>query len=206
MPASFRNIAYSLAITLMLASAAQAETPYAAVKIGAFLPNGRGGTQANQEGGLKNFDSGFNFEGGVGFYVAPYAIFEFGTGYYRAERSDNIAGTSQNYTLGTIPVTATAKYIISNDPFEFGIGAGAGYYFAAIDWEVANNSGSTHGTALGYHLVGNADYRLSEAVSIGAEIKWISAKPEIDLSLTGAGDKKWEIGGTFLNLAAKFRF
>lgn len=200
----------ALGLTALLLTAAHAETTststYGVVKFGAFLPNGEGDTDNVDEGGLKDFDSGFNAEVGVGFYPAPYAALEFGAGYYRSERNDDTPAGSRSYTLETIPVTATAKFIISNDPFEFGIGAGGGYYFASMDWDVANSSGSTHGTALGYHIVGNADYRVSERVSIGAEIKWITAEPKIDLSITGAGDKKWEIGGTFLNLAAKYRF
>ncbi len=201
-----RILAIALSLTALLFTSAHAENPYGVLKIGAFLPNGKGNNQTTQEGGLKDFDTGFNAEAALGFYLAPYAVIEVGTGYYRSVRSDDIAGINQSYTLGTIPIIATAKFVIDNDPFEFAVGAGAGYYFAAVDWEVANSTGSTHGTALGYHVVGSADYRLSETVSIGSEIKWHSAEPKIDLAIPGAGDRKWEVGGTTLNLTAKYRF
>ena len=205
-----RILTSALGLTALLLTSAHAETPYGVLKLGAFLPNGKGDTAPTvvDEGGLKDFDAGFNVEAGVGFYAAPYAAFEFGSGYYRSERNDDTPAGNKKYTLGTIPVTATAKFIIANDPFEFGIGAGVGYYFAAINYSdsSAGLDKDTHGTALGYHVVGNADYRISESVSLGAEIKWISAKPKIDLLITGNGDKNWEIGGTFLSLTAKYRF
>ena len=121
-----RILTSALGLTALLLTSAHAETPYGVVKLGAFLPNGKGDTQITDEGGLKDFDTGFNVEAAVGFYVAPYAAFEFGSGYYRSERNDDTPAGNKKYTLGTIPVTATAKFIVANDPFEFGIGAGAG--------------------------------------------------------------------------------
>jgi len=184
-------------------ASAQAEDTYLAVKAGGFLPNGKG--DATNQGGLKDFDTGYNMEVAIGFRPASYAAIEAASGFYTSERQDTVNGSSTKATIYGVPVTITAKGIIPLNKADFFVGAGAGYYFGVLDQSGQPRSSSSHGNALGYHIVGGFDYNISEHYSLGSEIKWFSTKPEFDANNSGV-KTKWELGGTTLGLGMKYKF
>jgi len=199
-----------LLIPLSVASAAAADTGYFSVKGGSFLPNGSGGANS-----LKSFNTGYNAELAVGFRPESYAALELGTGYFSASGTVANADSSSRKTVYGIPITATAKAILDTTKFDLFAGAGFGYYFAFIDNHVDFFSGglpsvqeSSHGGALGYHLVAGADYKLSERFRLGADFKWFVAKPELELtdSQNVKSRAKWDIGGEVLNVGLKYLF
>ncbi|MCM0080815.1 outer membrane beta-barrel protein [Geomonas sp. Red32] len=205
-----------LALALVLASAAGAsadETSYFSVKGGMFLPNGKG--DANGQGGLKNLDSGYSAEVAVGYRPDTYAALELGTGFYTAHGSVTTADTSTTQTIYGIPVTATAKGILDTEKLQFFAGAGVGYYFTFIDNKVEFFNGgiptvqeSSHGGALGYHVVAGGDWKLTKRFMIGADYKWFSVKPDLEVT-TAQNAKvksKWEMGGSILNVGLKYAF
>ena len=188
---------------------ALAEGTYAGIKVGGFMPNGKGDT--TNQGGLKDFDTGYNLELAVGFRPASYAAIEAGTGFYSASRDIAITTTSrEKSTIYGVPATITAKAVLPLERSEFFVGAGAGYYFSVLQRDSTNGassrSSSSHGNALGYHLVGGFDYNLGERYSLGAEIKWFSTKPKFDDAGGTGSQTEWEFGGTTLNLGVKYKF
>lgn len=198
-----RYLGFVLLVLLCGAVSAQAEDTYLSVKVGGFLPNGKG--DASSQGGLKDFDTGYNTELAIGFKPAPYAAIEVASGFYSAEKQDTVNGTSTKATIYGVPVTVTAKAILSASKADFFAGAGAGYYFGVLDQSSPARDSSTHGNALGYHIVGGFDYNVSQRYSLGADIKWFSTKPEFDANNSGL-KTEWELGGTTLNLGMKYKF
>ena len=197
-------------IPLSVSSAAAFDTGYFSVKGGSFLPNGGGGANS-----LSSFNSGYNTELAVGYRPESYAALELGTGFFSASGSVANADSRSAKTVYGIPITATAKAILDLEKFELFAGAGAGYYFAFIDNKVDFYNGglpsvqeSSHGSALGYHLVLGSDYKLSDRVRLGADFKWFVAKPELELtdSQDVKSRQKWDVGGTVLNLGFKYLF
>jgi len=178
---------------------------YLTFKAGAFLPNGNGETS----GDLKDYDTGFNVELAAGIKPAPYVAVEAAVGYYRTERSYNYNFDSTKPTDDTvsgIPLTLTIKGVIETEKADFFAGAGAGYYFCILDQETPTLNMTQHGNALGYHVLGGMDYKLSEQIAVGGEAKWFATKPKFE-NINAIGQKiEWEMGGTTLNLTAKYRF
>lgn len=206
-----RSVLLSAALLsfIMAAPSIAEDGTYGAFRAGVFLPNSKG--DATQQGGMSNFDAGYNMELAIGFRPASYAAIEIGTGFYSSSRDTQNAALGQSEKLNAygVPVTATAKGILSSGPFEFFAGAGIGYYFSLLEREATSGGITTnksfHGNALGYHLVGGADYSLNERIALGAEIKWMSTRPDMD-DFSGTGKKKWEFGGTAMNVGVKYKF
>jgi len=199
-----------LLIPLSVSAAAAEDTGYFSVKGGSFLPNGSGGAYS-----LKSFDTGYGAELAIGFRPESYAALELGTGLFSSSGTVTTADSSSSKTIYGIPITATAKAILDLKKSELYAGAGFGYYFAFIDNKVDffNNSlpsvqESSHGGALGYHLVVGGDYKVSDRFRLGADFKWFEAKPELELT-DSQGIKtraKWDIGGEVINVGFKYLF
>jgi len=111
-------------------------------------------------------------------------------------------------------VTATAKAILDLEKLDLFAGAGLGYYFAFINNDISFVNGrspvseSSHGSALGYHLVVGGDYKVSDHLRVGADFKYFVAKPEFTLTnAQGTKDTaKWDVGGSTINLGLKYYF
>lgn len=209
-----RKLLLSGVMTLFAVSTAAAEgsSSYFSVKGGAFLPNGKESGAANS---LNSFDSGYNAEIAVGYRPESYAAIEVGTGMYSASGTVTDSSARVQRTLTGIPVTATAKAILDLDKLELFGGAGIGYYFNFIDNKIDFINGgippvseSSHGNALGYHLVAGGDFKVSENFRVGADFKWFSVKT--DLELTDAQNTRktssWDLGGTTLNFGIKYLY
>lgn len=162
---------------------------YAGIKGGAFLPNG------DSEEGLDEFDTGFNVEAFAGMeLMAPLAV-EVAGGYYRAKGSEG----EIDAVASAIPVTLTAKgnFNIMDQLTVYG-GGGLGMYMAKVKVDDVDLDESA--TKLGFHLVGGAEYRISEALAVLAEVKWFSVKP----SFGGDLDQDIKFGGIIVNAGVKF--
>lgn len=189
------------------AAAAEVGSGYLSVKGGSYLPNGKSGS-------LKSFDTGYNAEVAVGYRAEKYAAIEIGTGIFSSSSTVSNADASSKMSLYGIPVTATAKAILDLEKLDLFAGAGLGYYFAFVDNDVSFTQGpapvheSSHGSALGYHLVLGGDYKLSERFRVGADFKYFVAKPELEI--TDAQNvktrSKWDVGGTVINAGIKYLF
>jgi outer membrane protein W len=206
----FKLLLTCLLVPLAVSSAAAADRGYFSVKGGSFLPNGKGGAAS-----LTSFNSGYSAEVAVGYRAENYAALEIGTGLYSASSEVSNADLSSKKTLYGVPVTATAKAILDLEKLELFAGAGLGYYFAFIDNDLNFTQGSlapvkesSHGSALGYHLVLGGDYKVSERFRLGADFKYFVAKPELEL--TDAQNvkvrSKWDVGGTLVNVGLKYLF
>jgi outer membrane protein W len=192
---------------IALPAVAGAEDTYLSLKGGVFLPNGKSGN------GLNSFDAGYSVDFSLGYRLEQYVAVELGTGVYTAKGSTATATTSDSMELFAVPVTVTVKGLLSLERTELYAGAGGGYYFGAMDRKQTRGAASadetSHGGALGYHVVAGADYRLNKNVSLGAEFKWFATKPELeftDLENGGKTKNKWELGGSTFGLAAKYWF
>lgn len=188
-----------------LVTIAHAEGEFATFKAGGFLPNGNG----SATGSLKDYDTGFNIEAAAGFKPVPYVALEAATGFFRASRDYNYNFDSTKPTKDTasgVPITLSIKGIIGTERIDLFAGAGAGYYFCILDQRTPTLNMSQHGNALGYHVVGGIDYKFSEQWYFGAEIKWFVTKPKFE-NINALGQKvEWEMGGTNMNLTAKYHF
>jgi opacity protein-like surface antigen len=209
-----------LAMALMTAvlaagSASAADQTYVAARGGIFLPNGRDGGDYK---GFKYFDTGYSFDIAAGYRPVSYAAVEVGTGLYTASGKITQPGFSIDRTAYGVPITLTAKGIIEFDKLILSGGGGIGLYQGFIDNKISFPGTpvdeSNHGTAVGYQAVFDADFKLNEKWAVGANFKWFSARPEIELttvsqdgsSLVRNSKDKWEIGGTTVNIGVKYSF
>ncbi|GAM10696.1 hypothetical protein OR1_02989 [Geobacter sp. OR-1] len=203
-----------LALALIMAtvaagSASAADEPYVTARGGLFLPNGK-------DVGFKYFDTGYNFEVAAGYRPVPYAAIEAGTGFYSTSGSQANAGKSTDRTAYGVPVTLSAKGILEFEKLMLSAGAGVGYYFGFINTDHTNSitpgqnfSESNHGAAVGYQVLFDADFKLSQHWTVGANFKWFSAKPEIELKDPTdytVKKQKWEFGGINIDVGAKYFF
>ncbi|KAF0220767.1 MAG: hypothetical protein FD174_1091 [Geobacteraceae bacterium] len=206
----------SFPLVLSPISAYAADAGYVAMKAGVFLPNGKSESVDRKDNGFGDLDSGYNVELAVGFKPESYAAVELGTGVYSASGKRSGVGSSADLTAYGVPVTVTAKGLLDLEKWELFAGAGVGYYFGFVDQRTDTAAGnsvmsrdeSSHGGALGYHVVAGADYRISRQMAAGVDFKWFSARPELEFT-DAAGTKvksKWEIGGSVLNVGVKYMF
>ena len=212
-----------LAMAVMMAalsggSAVAAEQTYLSARGGIFLPNGDDGGDYK---GFKYFDTGYSVDVAVGYRPVSYAAFEFGTGFYSTSGEVNRSDFNIDRTFYGVPITLTVKGIIETDRLLLSAGAGAGLYQGYMDNKIDFNSGSyvdsvdesNHGTAVGYQIMADADLKLSDRWTIGANFRWFTARPEIEMqNISPERDRiittkdDWEIGGTTVNIGMKYFF
>ncbi len=175
---------------------------YIALRGGAFSPN-------SDEEGLKDFDTGYNIEVAYGYKINPNFAVEGGIGRYSSEYEETVTIYGVDYsataTASAIPITVTAKGIIPlpGDKVEFYGGVGIGLYLATSEAEIAGVSMSYDANAFGFHVVGGADFNISDNIAIGGEIKWVSVEPEFDI----VGVKyDTPYGGLIFNAGVKYKF
>lgn len=212
------RVATVCAVAILTAGAAQAaDSTYIAARAGIYLPNGRDGGDYK---GLKYFDTGYDVEVAAGYRPVSYAAIEMGTGLYTASGKVNTADFAIDRTVYGVPVTLTAKGILEFEKLQLSAGAGIGYYQTFLDNKISFTNGtiasvdqSNHGSALGYQAVFDADFKVSDHWQVGANFKWFSARPEIELQNPNAAGTaivttkdKWEVGGTTVNLGVKYSF
>lgn len=185
---------------------------YVALKGGIFDPN-------DEDDGLKDFETGYNAEIAFGYRMNPNVAFEFGIGKYSSDFEEsgfiidvfgNVYPAQISFTASAIPVTATVKGIAptGGGVVDLYIGGGLGYYMAKIeaDLEISglgSASDSFDEEEVGFHVVGGAEFNVSENIALGLEAKWFTVEPEFDFD----GEKeKVEFGGAIFNGILKFSF
>jgi hypothetical protein len=207
-----------MASVLAVGSASAADQTYVAARGGIFLPNGRDGGDYK---GFKYFDTGYSFDIAAGYRPVSYAALELGTGIYTASGTVNRPSFVQERSAYGVPITLTAKGILEFDRLLISGGAGLGLYQGFINnkihWSTAGIDPvdeTSHGTAMGYQVVFDTDFKVNEHWTVGANFKWFSARPEIEMQSINATEtgydtnkkSKWEIGGTTVNLGVKYFF
>jgi outer membrane protein W len=208
-------VAVAAAAALLCAVPAfAADSSYLSVKGGVFLPNGR---DSGDYKGFKYFDTGYNVDVAVGYRPESYAALEVGTGFYTAAGTVRTQDFTIDRTAYGIPVTLTAKGILEFTKLVLSAGAGLGYYQGFIENNISFASAvppvneTNHGGALGYQAVLDADLKMSDRWLVGANFKWFSARPSIELKNVQNNQvvttkDKWEIGGTVINVGMKYLF
>jgi len=166
---------------------AQYGQPYFFAHLGIFDPN-------NDLDGLRGYDSGGNFDIGVGSRVAPLFAIDGTFGGYGAERGSSEATV--------VPLTIGGRLIIPHPIIEPYVGAGLGLYFTSLD-EPINGIDDTSSDFGGYLSIG-ADFWLNPRVALNFEGKYHWVNPTFQDS-SGA-DFDVNMGGWTANLGVRVAF
>ncbi len=152
-----------------------------------FFVHGGGFEPNDDSDGLAGYDSGFNFDAGIGSRVSPILAIEGTIGGYGADNGPN--------EVRVVPLTVGVRLILPNPIIEPYIGAGVGFYFADLKEEAVggfpgiDDSDATGG---GYVSLG-LDAWLNPRVALNLEGKYQMAKPtftdnlgrDIDVDVSG---------------------
>jgi opacity protein-like surface antigen len=161
---------------------------YAVVKVGGYAP---------QHEDLSNFGAGFDGEVAIGHRFTSNLALEAAAGWFRS--TTNVGDGA----LSIIPLTATGKVILPVEQLELYGLAGAGVYFASYSASSDYGSVSSSGTAFGFHLGGGAALRVTPAVSLGAELRYLFANPRFS---GDAGTGKAHLNGLRFAATLEYRF
>lgn len=165
--------------------------PYFFGHVGVFEPN-------TDTDGLKFFDSGMNFDIGIGSRVSPILAVEGAIGSYSTDK--------QGLTVTVVPITIGVRVIAPSPFFEPYIGGGVGIYSADVDFPTAINgagqavavaSGSE--TTMGGYLSAGVDAWLNPRMALNVEGKYHWANPSI-------GPVDVNVGGWTVNLGIRISF
>ncbi len=158
-----------------------------------------GGFEPNDSGdGLAGYDSGFNFDVGVGSRVSPFLALEGTIGGYGADGGPN--------EVRVVPLTIGARLILPNPIIEPYVGAGIGFYFADLK-EPLNFGGigtdDSDATAGGYVSLG-LDAWLNPRVALNLEGRYHMADPTFT---NNAGqDFDVDVSGWAISLGVRLGF
>jgi opacity protein-like surface antigen len=166
---------------------AQYGQPYFFAHLGIFEPN-------NELDGLRGYDSGGNFDIGVGSRVSPLFALDGTFGGYGADRGSDEARV--------VPLTIGGRLIIPHPFLEPYVGAGLGLYFSSLDEPV--NAIDDTSTDVGGYLSLGADFWLNPRVALNFEGKYHWVDPTFE---TNAGsDVDVDLSGWAVNLGVRFSF
>lgn len=167
---------------------AQYGQPYFFAHLGIFDPND------DDLDGLRGYDSGGNFDIGVGSRVAPLFAIDGTFGGYGAERGSSEATV--------VPMTIGGRLIIPHPFIEPYVGAGLGLYFTSLD-EPINGIDDTSSDFGGYLSIG-ADFWLNPRVALNIEGKYHWVNPTFENNLGNSVDVN--MGGWTANLGVRVGF
>jgi len=166
---------------------AQHGQPYFFAHLGVYDPN-------TDVDGLRGYDSGGNFDIGVGSRVAPLFAIDGTFGGYGAERGSSEATV--------VPLTIGGRLIIPHPFIEPYVGAGLGLYFSSLD-EPINGIDDTSSDFGGYLSIG-ADFWLNPRVALNLEGKYHWVDPTFENNLGNSVDVN--LGGWTANLGVRVAF
>ena len=164
--------------------------PYFFGHIGVFEPNG-------DTDGLKFYDSGLNFDVGIGSRVSPALAVEGAIGSYSTDK--------QGLAATVVPLTIGVRVIIPSPLFEPYVGGGVGIYFTDVDFPTLNGAGQVVGvttetnSTMGVYGVAGIDAWLNPKMALNVEGKYHWAQPSI-------GPVDVNVGGWTLNLGIRISF
>jgi opacity protein-like surface antigen len=170
---------------------AQYGQPYFFAHLGIFEPN-------DEIDGLRGYDSGGNFDIGVGSRVSPLFALDGTFGGYGADRGSDEARV--------VPLTIGGRLIIPHPFIEPYVGAGVGLYFSSLEeapTPVFSGIDDTSTDVGGYLSLG-ADFWLNPRVALNFEGKYHWVDPTFE---TNAGsDEDVDLSGWAVNLGVRFSF
>jgi len=166
---------------------AQQGEPYFFAHLGVFDPN-------EDADGLKGYDSGGNFDIGIGSRISPLFAVEGTFGGYGADRGPDEATV--------VPLTIGGRFIIPNPFVEPYLGGGLGLYFTALD-EPINGIDDDNAEFGGYLSLG-MDFWLNQRVALNFEGKyhWVESTFQNDLGT----DFDVDMGGWTVNFGVRLSF
>ena len=170
---------------------AQYGQPYFFGHLGIFEPN-------SDADGLDGYDSGLNFDLGVGSRVSPVFAVEGTFGAYRAERGSDEATV--------VPLTIGGRLILPHPFFEPYVGAGLGIYFSSLqeDPSPVFSGIDDSSTDFGGYLSAGLDLWLSPRSALNFEAKYHFLDPTFHSNAGNSFDVN--MGGWTLNLGVRVAF
>ncbi|MFA5808041.1 MAG: outer membrane beta-barrel protein [bacterium] len=170
---------------------AQYGQPYFFGHLGIFDPN-------DDADGLKGYDSGGNFEFGVGSRVSPVFAVDGTFGAYGADRGSDEAAV--------VPMTIGGRLIVPHPFIEPYVGAGLGLYFSSLDEPARSGFSGIDDTSadFGGYLSAGLDLWLNPRAALNFEGKYHFVEPTFR---TNAGnDIGVDLGGWTVNLGVRIAF
>jgi opacity protein-like surface antigen len=157
----------------------QKNSSYTVLKGGVYSPSDTYDLDNFNGGSTSHFDTktGFNGELAFGHYFLPIFGIELGAGYFESKGSP--AAEPGSTKLKVVPILASAKVFLPLGSIEPYGEAGIGAYFTKL--EVSGNLGSFSGSSkvtYGVHAGVGLNINLTDSVFLGAEGRYIRAKPE----------------------------
>ena len=171
---------------------AQYGQPYFFAHLGIFDPND------DDFDGLRSYDSGGNFDIGIGSRVSPLFAVDGTFGGYGADRGSDEATV--------VPLTIGGRLIIPHPFFEPYVGAGLGLYFSSLDEGPGTISSGIDDTSAdfgGYLSVG-LDLWLNPRVALNFEGKYHWVEPTFQDN--SGRDFDVNMGGWTANLGVRVAF
>ncbi len=165
--------------------------PYFFAHLGVFDPNND--SSILPDGGLRGYDSGGNFELGIGSRVSPVFAVDGTIGGYHAERgSDEVT---------VVPMTIGGRFIIPHPFIEPYLGAGLGLYSTKL--KDAFRGIDDTSTDFGGYLSVGADFWLNPRVALNFEGKyhWVTSTFNSNI-----GSEDVNLGGMTVNLGVRVGF
>ena len=158
---------------------------------GVFEPN-------DSSDGLTGYDSGWNFDVGVGSRVSPILAVEGTIGGYGADNGPN--------EVRVVPVTVGGRLIIPNPFLEPYVGGGVGFYFANLkEVPVGTFSGiDDSDTTFGGYVSLGLDAWLNPRTALNIEGKYHIANPTFSTNAGSSVDV--DVSGWTVNLGVRLAF
>lgn len=159
--------------------------------LGLFSPN-------DSSDGLEGYDTGWNFDVGLGSRVTPIVAIEGMVGYFQAKDGDRKAEV--------VPFTVGARLIIPNPVFEPYFGAGLGIYHANLKEPSPNPVFDIDDseTTIGGYLSLGLDLWLNNRTAFNIEGKYQMVEPEFHSRAGNSFDV--DMSGWSLNFGVRVDF
>ncbi|MBF0542071.1 MAG: hypothetical protein HQK91_11560 [Nitrospirae bacterium] len=175
-----RFLSSMLVLILLLLAAnvyAEGEGATLALKLGFFVPH------VDLTGG-SSLSSGMNYELGLGFRPITNLGGEFSVGTFSSSSSSSTTNStlasisSSSRKTSTVPILATAKFILpmAYEAFEISFGGGLGYYLLNFSSTNIINTittkNQTSDGSIGYHIMASLDLPITKSFILGSEARW----------------------------------
>lgn len=147
--------------------------------------------------GLAGYDSGGNFDIGIGSRVSPVLAIDGTFGAYSAEHGNNEAAV--------VPLTIGVRLTVPHPFIEPYIGGGLGLYFTSLEEPTSGVGGIDEtSTDLGGYISFGADFWLNPKIALNFEGKYHFVDPTFE----DAAGNSWDVnmGGWAANLGVRVSF